>query len=99
MKQTVHLEDFRRSFKDIRPNNFSHQGLNALYENLIQYEDDTGEELDLDIIAICCDYTEFKSLKDFQDNYNDVYKSIEDIEDRTDVIQIPDSEAFIIRNF
>jgi hypothetical protein len=99
MKQTVHLEDFRRSFKDIRPDNFSHQGLNALYENLIQYEDDTGEELDLDIIAICCDYTEFKSLKDFQDNYNDVYKSIEDIEDRTDVIQIPDSEAFIIRNF
>jgi hypothetical protein len=99
MKQTVHLEDFRRSFKDIRPNNFSHQGLNTLYENLIQYEDDTGEELDLDIIAICCDYTEFKSLKDFQDNYNDVYKSIEDIEDRTDVIQIPDSEAFIIRNF
>ena len=99
MKQTVHLEDFRRSFKDIRPNNFSHEGLNALYENLIQYEDDTGEELNLDIIAICCDYSEFKSLKDFQDNYNDVYKSIEDIEDRTDVIQIPDSEAFIIRNF
>ena len=99
MKQTVHLEDFRKSFKDIRPNNFSHEGLNALYENLIQYEDDTGEELNLDIISICCDYSEFKSLKDFQDNYNDVYKSIEDIEDRTDVIQIPDSEAFIIRNF
>jgi hypothetical protein len=99
MKQTVHLEDFKRSFKNIRPDNFSHEGLNALYENLIQYEDDTGEELNLDIIAICCDYSEFKSLKDFQKNYNDVYQSIEDIEDATDVIQIPDSEAFIIRNF
>jgi len=99
MKQTVHLEDFRRSFKSLRPNNFSHEGLNALYENLIQYEDDAGEELNLDVIAICCDYSEFKSLKDFQDNYNDVYQSIEDIEDVTDVIQIPDSEAFIIKNF
>ena len=99
MKQTVYLEDFRRAFESTRPKQFSYEGLNALYENLIQYEDGTDEELDLDVIAICCDYTEFKSLKDFQDNYNDVYQSIEDIEDATDVIQIPDSEAFIIRNF
>ena len=99
MKQTVHFEDFRKAFQDIRPNQFTNDGSKTLYENLIEYEDSTGEELDLDVIAICCDYTEFKSLKDFQNNYNNIYKSIEDIEDTTMVMQIPDSSGFIVQNF
>jgi hypothetical protein len=98
MKQTVHFEDFYQAFKS-STNKFSYEGLKALYENLIQYEEDCGNEFDLDVIALCCEYSEYKNLKDFQENYNEIYKSIEDIEDATVVFQIPEKEGFIIQNF
>jgi hypothetical protein len=41
MKQTVHLEDFRNSFESLRPNNFSYEGLAALFDYLENYENDT----------------------------------------------------------
>jgi hypothetical protein len=99
MKQTVHLEDFRDSFKTIRPNSFSHEGLIALYDYLTQYEEDTGEELDLDVIAVCCNYTEYNSLKSFNEDFGKNYKSIKDIEDDTTVIKLSDLNGFIIQNF
>jgi len=99
MKQTVHFEDFYQAFKSSRPNQFSYEGLKTLYENLVRYEEDCGNEFDLDVIALCCEYSEYKNLKDFQENYNEVYKSIEDIENSTVVFQIPDSTGFVVQNF
>jgi hypothetical protein len=99
MKQTVHLEDFRNSFESLRPNNFSYEGLAALFDYLENYEDDTGEELDLDVIAVCCDYTEYKTLEDFNKDFSKDYKSIQEIEDDTTVIKVSDSKGFIIQNF
>ena len=58
MKQTVDFYDFKRAFKQCRPDNFSHQGLCVLWDYFEQYEDDTGSEIELDVIAICCDYSE-----------------------------------------
>jgi len=58
MKQTVHFNDFNNAFMETRPDNFSRDGLWALYDYLTELEADTGEELELDVIAICCDYTE-----------------------------------------
>jgi hypothetical protein len=58
MKQSVDFYDFKRAFEQCRPNNFSNQGLSALWDYLEQYEADTGEELELDVIAICCDFSE-----------------------------------------
>jgi hypothetical protein len=99
MKQTVHFEDFYQAFKSSRANQFSYEGLKTLYENLVRYEEDCGNEFDLDVIALCCEYSEYKNLKDFQENYNEVYKSIKDIEDSTVVFQIPDSTGFVVQNF
>ena len=56
MKQSVNEYDFLKAFKECRPNNFSRAGLFALYDYLEQYEDDTGEEIELDVIALCCEY-------------------------------------------
>ena len=58
MKNTVDFHDFKHSFERIRPDNFSREGLEALWDYLEQYEDDTGEEIELDVIAICCDFSE-----------------------------------------
>jgi len=58
MKTTVNFYDFKREFKAIRPNNFTDEGLIILWEYLEEYEESTGEELELDVIALCCDYNE-----------------------------------------
>jgi predicted ArsR family transcriptional regulator len=59
VKTTVNRYDFKRAFADAgRKDQFSYDGLKALFEYLEQLEQDTGEELELDVIALCCDYSE-----------------------------------------
>ena len=59
MKTTVSLHDFREAFRTAsRTDNFSYEGLELLFEHLEQYEEDAGEELELDVVALCCDYYE-----------------------------------------
>jgi len=66
MKTTVNFSEFRDLFQQIRPDNFSYDGLKHLFSWLEQYEEDTGEELELDVIAICCDFSEdyFQNIAD-----------------------------------
>jgi hypothetical protein len=58
MKTTVDFNDFRHAFNAIRPDNFSREGLEQLFDYFESYEQDTGEEIELDVIAICCEYSE-----------------------------------------
>tara|TARA_R100001230_G_C5539955_1_gene71004 strand:- start:148 stop:450 length:303 start_codon:yes stop_codon:yes gene_type:complete len=100
VKKSVNEYDFLKAFKKCRPNNFSRAGLFALYDYLEQYEDDTGEEIELDVIALCCEYAEYDSLEEFQKDYGEKdFKSIEDIEERTTVILKHSEYGFIIQQF
>lgn len=60
MKTTVYLDDFIRAFdeREQYANNFTRSGLIRLFEGLEEFEEDTGEEMELDVIAICCDFAE-----------------------------------------
>ena len=78
---------------------FSLGGLMALWDYLEEYEDSVGEELELDVIGLCCNFAEYANLAEFQEAYSDEYKTLADVEDRTAVIRIPDSDGFIILNF
>jgi hypothetical protein len=98
MYQQINEYDFIRAFEQVRPDNFSRAGLSALYDYLEQYEEDTGEQIELDVIAICCEYAEYESLEEFQEDYGDDYESIEDIESETTVISV-DDDGFIILQF
>ena len=99
MKRIINMHDFQRAFVDMeRDNHFSYEGLKALFEYLEEYEDSCETELELDVIALCCDFTEYDNLKEFQNDYSEDYKSIEDIEHNTTVIPI-DNESFIIQQF
>ena len=98
MKQSVNEYDFLKAFKECRPNNFSRAGLFALYDYLEQLEDDIGEEIELDVIALCCEYAEYDSFEEFQADYSEDYQTIGDIENDTTVIMI-DDESFIIQQF
>ena len=100
MKSTINLYDFRRGFEDYdRKDQFSYEGQEALFDYLEQFEDDTGEEVEFDVIALCCEYTEYDNLKELQEAYSDEYKTLEYLEDTTQVIRIPDTERFIILDF
>lgn len=59
MKTTVSRYEFERAFVDAdRKENFSYEGLSVLFDYLEDYEEQTGEKLELDVIALCCDYCE-----------------------------------------
>jgi len=59
MIQTINRYDFRHAFFRMdRGNQFSYEALTMLFDWLEQYEEDTGEQVELDVIALCCDYTE-----------------------------------------
>jgi hypothetical protein len=45
--------------------NWSRAGAYALAEYLEEYEESTGEELELDVCAIRCDFSEYASLQDW----------------------------------
>ena len=71
MKQTINFYQFATQFQAIRPNSFSREGLIALWEYLEQSEEDMGEEMEFDVIALCCDFIEYESLADYQQDYSD----------------------------
>ena len=106
MKQIITESQFINAFKswDTYKNQFSYEGLKALFEWFEEYENSTGEEMELDVVAICCDFTEYENLKEFQSEYyddvaGDKFKTIEEIEEETFVIRIENSDSFIIQVF
>jgi len=98
MFQHISEYDFIRAFEQVRPDNFSRAGLSALYEYFEQLEEDIGNPIELDVIAFCCEYAEYESLEEFQEDYGEDYQSIEDIESDTTVIPV-DDDGFIILQF
>lgn len=99
MKQTINFHDFEQAFRNHnRFDNFGYDGLKALFDWITDFESDTGEDFELDVIALCCDFSLYDSLEDFQDNYGTEYESISDIEDKTWVIPV-NGEAFIVQDF
>jgi len=99
MIQTITKSEFTSAFHRMsRGDNFTYGGLIALYDYLEEYEDSTGEQIELDVIGICCEYNEYESLEEFQEDYSEDYQSIEEIEHATQVIMI-DDDSFIIQAF
>ena len=104
MKETVTIYRFRDAFmqSDTYKNNFSYEGLHALFEYIEELEMEMdGVEFELDVVAFCCDYTEYDSLEDFNADYSsdDKVYTMDDIRDETVVIEIPDTERFIVGEF
>ena len=99
----VDFSDFLEEFKKHgREEQFSHQGKRALFEYLNELSESIGEPIELDIISICCNFTEYEDLDQFNNDYSysigEDIEDIEDIEDYTTVIFI-DENRFIIQDF
>ena len=99
MIRTINKYDFIDAFRKMgREESFSYNGLVALYEYLEMLGDDLGQPIELDVIALCCEYDEYDNLEEFQADYGDEYETIEDIQSATSVIMI-DDDSFIIQQF
>ena len=98
MKQTITLYKFREEFNTMRPDSFSYEGLEALFNYLVDMEEDTGAELELDVIQLCGDFSEYQDLEEFNKDNNTDYNSLEELEEEEGSIIKIDNEAFIVSN-
>ena len=73
MKITVTKYDFERAFVDAgRKDQFSYEALGLIFEYMQEYEANTGEDIELDIVSICCEICE-DTVKSIADNYSIAY--------------------------
>lgn len=87
MKKSVNFSQFCDAFRDMgRNENFSYEGKKVLFEYLEQYEDDTGEEIELDVIALCCEYSEM-TIDEVIDYYRIDVSKCDDDDDKEDVVR------------
>jgi len=95
MIQTISQGQFSDEFhKCGRGEQFSYEGLKALYNYLVDLEEGCDMSIELDVIALCCEYTEYEDLEELQNDYD--VESIEELKDNTTVIMIND-DSFIIQ--
>jgi len=69
MTQTVYFSDFCDAFTGSYENKFSYEGKRALFDYLENLEEDTGEQIQFDMVAICCDYSEYKTAYEAMEQY------------------------------
>lgn len=83
MKTTVSLFDFQDAFlkSETYKNNFTIDGLNALFDYFEDYENSTGEDIDFDMVAICCEYSEYASAIEAVAYYNGAVEENKDFDD------------------
>jgi len=65
---------------------FSNEALEALFDYFEQYEEDTGEKIELDIPTICCNYAE-STVDEFLYYYGLDVSGCEDNSDKCDLVE------------
>jgi len=84
MKTSVTLTDFHDWFTKVRPEQFSYEARELIFNHIESVEDDCGIEVDFDPIAICCEYGEM-TFQEINDSYchgnEDLFETVEDIEE------------------
>ena len=63
-----------------RKTQFSHEGIAALYGYLAELAKDTGEPIELDVVGLCCEFTEYESIKGYNTEYETDFDSWADVE-------------------
>tara|TARA_S200002703_G_scaffold61464_1_gene53348 strand:- start:22 stop:303 length:282 start_codon:yes stop_codon:yes gene_type:complete len=93
MKDTI----TEHQFTDAMISSFSYEGTKALFEYLTQLEEDCDQELEFDPIAFRCDFSEYENFEKLKQEYD--VESMEELEQKTTVIDIPETDGFIIQNY
>jgi len=73
------FEDYKRvETPENKNGNFSYKGLRALFNYL---EDTTEEEnpYKLDVIVLCCEYSEYKNIEEYLNDYSKQHSTLEEV--------------------
>jgi len=95
MKDTINIYHFSDAMIE---HGFSYEGAKALFEYFEQYEQETNEEMEFDPIAFRCSFDEYENLQEIKKNYKNI-ETLEDLQNHTTVIEIPNSDRLIIQAF
>jgi len=109
MFQTISIYDFENAFRTAgRKDQFSYDGKKVLFDYLEAYEDDTGEKLELDVIALCCEYEE-SSVADIAASYEIDIEGLEEdaaletvleyLNDNTQVVGSVGTDTVLFQSF
>lgn len=109
MKQTINFYQFKEAFNSLRPDNFSYSGLKMLFEHFENLEEETEHEIEFDVIAICCDYSECTiddivsnygiGLPDYLNEEDSIEYVSEQLEKQTVVVGITDFNTIVYQAF
>ena len=84
MKTTLTTSDIVNALITDKHARWSYAGAFALAEHLEQYEADCGIEMELDVVAIRCEYSEYDSALGWAEDYFGVDTLVERIPDDID---------------
>lgn len=93
--KTISKCDFHDEFNAIRPDNFSYDALNALYDYFDNLSDETSDKgFELDVIAICCDYCE-QSISSIMEDYD---TGLDEDADNDAILEWLNKQTFVLWN-
>jgi hypothetical protein len=108
--QTMDKYAFFNAFNNSsRKDQFSNEALEAIFEYMEEYSDSTGENVEFDIVGICCEWSEM-TWQDVAMSYGvDLSQCTDDDErigevesflcDNTQFQALPDGESFVFVQF
>jgi hypothetical protein len=87
MKQTITTHQIADALHSDKNAGWTWAGACALARYLEELEDSTGEEMEMDVVALRCDFSEFESLHawalDYFGGESYAFESLPDLEDET----------------
>ena len=98
MKTTVYFSEFCDYFNKIRPDNFSYEGLRVLFDHLEEIDNSCGEESELDVIGLCCDFAEsdWKTIASDYDSSIELDKTKNEDEQKAQVLDFLADQGALI---
>lgn len=96
MKQSINFSAFVDAFHaHKRYDQFGYEALRIIFDYLEEYEESCGQEIELDVIAICCDYS-VEHYTDIAKNYSIDLDGLDDDEAKSAVIEyIQDNSSYL----
>lgn len=88
------VQEFESSMT--RGSQFSYNALSALYDYLDDYAESCADFYTFDLIAVCCDFTEYNTIEEAAKAYS--ISPIE-LEDNTIVLHVLENGHVVVQNY
>jgi len=93
MKQTINFSQFCDAFRDMnREDQFTYDAKKALFDFIEELDDQCETETELDVIALCCEFSEYESAIECVDTCG--YPS--GLDDDDEALTDADREEFVL---